>query len=300
MSKRKIRIGAKKALIVLVVFLTLHVLFNERSPVKDYADEYMKPTVNEENINVHFIDVGQGSSVLIQQGTQGILIDSGEDSYSDELHDYIVSAGVEVFPYIIATHPHSDHIGGLDEVIEDFTVSKLIMPYIEKENEPDSKVYEELCQSVEQTKTEIIYPSAGENFTVGDSIFMEFLGPIKQTDDMNNMSLICKVRAFSTTFMFMGDAEKKEISSVYSTNADFDSDIIYVPHHGSDTSIHEDFLYDVSADVAVISCGEDNSYGHPHEETLDFYENSGAEIYRTDIDDNIVIVCSENGYRIEP
>ena len=299
MSKRKIRIGVKKALIVLFAFLTLYVLFNENSPAKDSIDSYIKPSLNENNVNVHFIDVGQGSSVLIQQGKEGILIDSGEDNYSEKLCEYIVSAGVERFSYVVATHPHSDHIGGLDEVLKEFTVSKILMPYIEKANEPDSDAYIELWQSIELTKTEVIYPGAGEDFFVGDNIYIKFLGPVKQTNDLNNMSLICKVRLFSTNFMFMGDAEKKEINLVYETNEDFESEILYVPHHGSDTSIHEEFFDAVSADVAVISCGEDNSYGHPHEETLSFYENSGAEIYRTDIEENIVIICSENGYKIE-
>ncbi len=299
MSKRKVRIVVKKILIMVIVFLTLALVFDDESPVTPQVTEYAKPAVSGEKVNVHFIDVGQGSSILIQQGTSGILIDSGEDEYSEELCDYILSVGVQELPYVIATHPHSDHIGGLDEVVEQYTVSNFVMPYIDKNYLPDTKVYDEMMDSVNASDATLMYSAYGKTISLSDNAQIEFLGPVEQVNDMNNMSIICKLTAYNTTFMFMGDAEKKEIETVYNTGADFDSDIIFVPHHGSDTSIHEDFLYDVSAEVAVISCGEDNSYGHPHDEALAFYENSGAEIYRTDFEGDIVITCDSNGYEIE-
>lgn len=299
MSKRKIRIGVKQLLIIIVVLLTVFIGFGEESPLREKAEIYNQPLSDSENINVHFIDVGQGSSVLIQQGSQGILIDSGEDDYGETLCNYISSVGVTEIPYMIATHPHSDHIGGLDEVLYEYTVSTVVMPEIKTSYQPDSKVYEDFIGAVQNENAEIIYPSYGEKIIFGEDMTISFLGPVEQVSDLNNMSLICKISAFSTTFMVMGDAERKEMDSVYEAGGDFDSDVIFVPHHGSNTSLHDDFLYEVSPEVAVISCGEDNSYGHPHEEVLEYYENSGCKIYRTDIEDNIVVVCNKDGYTVE-
>lgn len=299
MSKRKIRIGVKQLLIIIVVLLTAFIGFGEESPLSEKAETYNQPLSDSENINVHFIDVGQGSSILIQQGEQGILIDSGEDDYSEELCEYISSVGVSKIPYMIATHPHSDHIGGLDEVLEEYTVSTVIMPEIKSSYQPDSRVYEDFIYAVKYENADIIYPSYGERIIIGDDMTIEFLGPVEHTSDLNNMSLICKVRAFSTTFMLMGDAQRKEIDSVYEVGGDFDSDVVFVPHHGSVTSLHDDFFYEVSPDVAVISCGEDNSYGHPHDEVVEYYENNGCEIYRTDFQEDIVVVCNKDGYTVE-
>ena len=299
MSKRKIRIGVKQLLIAVVVLLTVFIGFGEESPLRESVDTYNQPLSDSENINVHFIDVGQGSSVLIQQGDRGIIIDSGEDEYSDKLCGYISSAGVTEIPYLIASHPHSDHIGGLDEVLGKYTVSSVIMPGIDVSNQPESKVYADFIEAVELESAQVIYPSYGEKIVFGNDMTIEFLGPVEQTDDLNNMSLICKVRAFSTTFMIMGDAESKEISSVYKTGGDFDSDVLLVPHHASNTSLHDSYFSEVSADIAVISCGEDNSYGHPHDEVVEYYENSGCQIYRTDFEGDIVIQCNKDGYTVK-
>lgn len=297
MSKRKIRIAIKECLIVIVVVATLSLLFGEKSPVTTAVEAYIKPTLNTENINVHFIDVGQGSAVLIQQGKQGILIDSGEDDYSGYLCDYILSSGVEYFPYIIASHPHSDHIGGLDEVIRQFTVSEVVMPCIDEKYEPDSDVYTDMLQVVGSTSAKINYADIGERLCAGD-INVEIIGPVKQSSNLNNMSVVCKVNAFSTTFVFMGDAEKSEINQIYDTYSEFDCDVLHVPHHGSNTALHDDFFDSISAETAVISCGKNNSYDHPHGEVLDFYERIGCEIYRTDLEGDIIFTCDADGYDI--
>ena len=298
MSKRKIRIAIKEFLIVVVALLTVCLLFGEKSPITSEVESYIKPTLDSDKVFVHFIDVGQGSCVLIQQGEQGILIDSGEDSYSERVSDYVLSCGVESFSYVIATHPHSDHIGGLDEIIESYTVSEVVMPCVAESYVPDSGVYNDFIGAIDSKKLTVNYADVGEKLTAGD-ISVEILGPSKQSSNLNNMSVICKVDIFSTNFLFMGDAESSQINSVYSTYSQFDCDVLHVPHHGSDTALHNAFFDSITAEVAVISCGEDNSYGHPHQQTLDYYTDNGCEIYRTDIDGDVVFSCTSEGYSIE-
>ncbi|MBQ8502805.1 MAG: MBL fold metallo-hydrolase [Clostridia bacterium] len=249
---------------------------------------------------VHFIDVGQGSSALIQVGSKGILIDAGETDYGDYVVEYLNSCGIEELEYVIASHPHSDHIGGMCDVLDSFTVGEFIMPLLTEINIPTTRVYENMLNSLFDKDITISVAEVGAKYEI-EGASLEIFGPVEQTIDLNDMSVICKVNVNGTEFMFLGDAEKPELSSVYNSVAlDFEADVIAMGHHGSSTSIHKKFLNAVDADVAVISCGKDNSYGHPNEEALEYIDQAGMTLYRTDYEGDIVFKCTEGGYeRIE-
>lgn len=250
------------------------------------------------DVYVHFVDVGQGNATLIQQGSSAILIDAGEKDYGDYLVKYINSCGVKELEYVVASHPHSDHIGGMCDVLEEYPVGKIIMPELSEINMPTTRVYENLLLTVydKNIDTLLFDGKTGYNFGL-DNINAEVLGPVEQVKDLNDMSVIVKVSAFDTKFMILGDAEKQELSSVYSKSIkNFKSDVVAMGHHGSSTSIHKKFLSAVDADVAVISCGKDNKYGHPHKETLDYINQQKMTLYRTDTQGSIVFKCTSDGY----
>lgn len=294
---RKNKTKTKKSMpfiVLLIAFLLIGcgVNFADKDDLNPYSSS---------GAYVHFIDVGQGSSTLIQVGKKGILIDAGEDEYGSYVADYITSCGIETLEYVVATHPHSDHIGGLCDVLEKHSAEKIIMPYLTEENTPTTRVYEKLLDCIIENEIEAIAADSGDKYEL-EGISMEILGPVEQTEDLNNMSVICRVTVNGSSFMLLGDAEKAELKSVIDAQPfyDYESDVLSMGHHGSRTSIQKAYLSAVNAEVAVISCGRDNSYNHPHKEALEYVSDTGMVLYRTDYDGHIVFRCTEDGHeRVE-
>ncbi len=256
--------------------------------------ESVNPYIDGE-IYLHIINVGQGSSTLIQQGNEAILIDAGESDYGEYVSGYINSCGIDSLRYVVASHPHSDHIGGLPKVLKDMDVKEFLMPEIDEEYLPATRVYERLLDTIAEENITASYCEVGDVYTL-DDITMEILGPVKQTDDLNNMSAICKLSVGETDIMVLGDAEIKELESVYNYGGNFESEILIMGHHGSRTSIHKDFLAEVDPLEAVISCGKSNFYGHPHDETIDYLNDNNIEYWRTDYSKEVVYRIAENGF----
>lgn len=246
---------------------------------------------------VHFIDVGQGSSTLIQSGSLGILIDAGEKEYGEDVLKYLRSNGISELEYVVATHPHTDHIGGLLTILENFKVKNIIMPKLTAQNTPTTKTYEKLLETIAQKKIKAIAASYGKEYSAGE-ISLKILGPVEQNKDLNNMSVICRAVVRTTSVMLVGDAETPEMKSVLSYEPDLSCDIMLMGHHGSRTSLQKSFLKQVAPNLAIISCGKDNSYGHPHEETLKYLKNNKIEFCRTDLNGTVVVKCFDDGYRI--
>lgn len=255
-------------------------------------------TVNpnvDERVYLHIIDVGQGSSTLIQQGNTGILIDAGELDYGSTVSSYINACGIDELKYVVASHPHSDHIGGLPRVLEDFKVGEVLTPEIAEENIPTTRVYERFLDAIAEQNVSASYCEVGDVYTLGD-IKMEILGPVVQTDDLNNMSAICRISVGETDIMVLGDAETQELAPVYNYGGNFESEIIILGHHGSRTSLHKGFLEAVDPLEAIISCGRNNSYGHPHVETIDYLTDNNIEYWRTDYSGDIVYAIYSDGF----
>ncbi len=298
MARRKSKKQTKKLIGIIIAIIVAFFAYEAKDVVTENVDvnEFAKGDA----VYVHFIDVGQGSSTLIQQGTSGILIDAGEKDYGEVVIDYLNDVGITSLEYVVASHPHSDHIGGLDEVINAFPTDKIIMPELAEFNTPTTRVYEDLLTALfdNDIEAEFIFDE-GYHFNLNDDIMVRAIAPVEQDDNLNNMSIICYIEAFDATFTVLGDAEKGELRSIFDeTIYGWEADVIALGHHGSSTSIYEPFLDAVNADVAVISCGAGNSYGHPHKEALDYISENAMTSLRTDEMGDIVFKVTTDGYSL--
>lgn len=291
MAKRGKAMGSKLIIgvITAVLLAVIGLLQNE-----GIVDTTVNPVLDGE-VYLHIIDVGQGSSTLIQQGDEGILIDAGESDYGQIVDNYIDSCGIESLKYVVASHPHSDHIGGLPYVMKNNDVGEVLMPEISEKNLPTTRVYERFLDTIAERDITASYCEVGDVYYLGD-ISMEILGPVTQISDLNNMSAICKLSVGETDVMVLGDAETKELKSVFLNGGDFESEILVMGHHGSRTSLYYDFLQSVNPVEAVISCGEDNSYGHPHRETIEYLNDNKIDYLRTDFSGDIVYRIDSTGF----
>ena len=241
----------------------------------------------------HFIDVGQGDCALLESNGEFMLIDAGEAEYSATVCQYLQNNDVSSLKYVVATHPHSDHCGGLTEVINTFTCDN----FITVETDQQTKTWLNVLTAVSDNNVNYIDAEAGATYTLGNSSF-QILGPHSSDyEDYNNYSVVIKATCQNTSFLFTGDAEKLAENEMLSYPLDLSSDVIKVPHHGSSTSSSSEFLNAVSPKYAVISCGYQNEYGHPHTETLQTLNKLGVTVYRTDQQGTVVAVS--DGENIE-
>ena len=238
---------------------------------------------------VHYIDVGQGDCELVECDGKYMLIDAGENGYEDAVINYLRKLGVEKLDYIVASHQHSDHIGGMAEVLSEFNADKIIMPRLTKEQTPTNSTYKDFLQAVQNSEAKVIEAKVGAKYTLGTSEF-EILGPVtNDAEDINNMSVVMRLEFGENSFLFTGDDETEEEKEILENGAYLDCDVLKAGHHGSSTSSSKDFLSAVTPEICIISCGEDNKYGHPHENALKRMKKQTETIYRTDICGDIIV-----------
>ena len=242
-------------------------------------------TMTEGSLAVHFIDVGQGDATLIQNNEGNVLIDGGDRRTADSLVRYLKDNGVGKISYVIATHPHADHIAGLVNVLNTFEVDTIIMPRVAH----TTVTFERLLDAIENNDVKVQEPVAGASFTLGETVFTIAAPNSSSYRNMNNYSVSVRVSHGSTSFMFTGDAETESENEMLARNRSLSAKILHVGHHGSRTSTSQAFLDAVLPEIAVISCGKGNSFGHPHEEVLSRLEEARVTIYRTDLHGTIVI-----------
>ncbi len=238
----------------------------------------------EGELRVHFLDVGQGDSIFVElPNGDCMLIDCSVYEYAGRIISFIDMLGYKKIDHLVATHPHADHIGGMEKVIEHFEIGEIYMP----EAVSDTKTFLGLLEAIEERELSITVASAGVNIDFSSGAKGKFVAPVEIVDDMNNCSAVLRLTFGERAFLFTGDAEIQEECTI---SADIKCDVLKVGHHGSSTSSGSDFLRKAGAEMAVISCGADNSYGHPHREALERLENAGIkQIYRTDISGNITV-----------
>ncbi len=249
-------------------------------------------------VKVRFIDVGQGEATLIQSGRTAILIDAGERECADRVISCLRRSGVRKLSYVVATHPHTDHIGALPDVLNAFPPDAVILPRLTPENTPASYAYEALLQTVREKDIRLVAAKPGTEYTL-DHAVLRILAPLEQSENLNDMSVVCRLAAYDTVFLLPADAEVAAQERLLQAGEDLRCDVLLTPHHGSAGALDPPFLAAASPQAAVISCGKDNDYGHPHREVLDYFERHSIRIYRTDLQSDIVVRCYEEGYRID-
>lgn len=238
------------------------------------------------DMQVHFIDVGQADCILIQAEGENMLIDAGNNEDSNTVVSYLEECGVSSLTYVIGTHPHEDHIGSLDTVIQTFFIGEVFLPDVVH----TTQTYEDVLQAIQEKGLSITEPVAGTSYSLGDATFTIVAPNEDYGDDFNNWSIGIRLVHGDNTFLFCGDAEQEAEEDMCNNGLDLSADVLKVSHHGSNTATSDEFLKAVSPTYAVIMCGKDNSYGHPHQETLQKLENTGITVYRTDIDGTIQMI----------
>ncbi len=275
------------AIILLISLLAF--LFGQGYLNGEEPQETTPPVVSGDTVEFHFIDVGQGDAALIRTAAGDVLIDASTNSAEDELMAYLDTHGVTTIEYAVFTHPHEDHIGGADMVINSFDVKRVLLP----EKEHDSKTYTYMMDAIERHECDLILSEPDYTFTVGEVTFT-VLAPLGTSyTELNDWSVVLRVEYGDTTVLFTGDAEtvsEEEMLERYLASGKLDCDLLKVGHHGSTTSTSEAFLEAVSPDYAVISVGEGNTHGHPKAQILTRLENAGARVWRTDLHGSIVFV----------
>ena len=253
---------------------------------KDITTE-IKET-NEEPVidqfDVYFIDVGQGDASLILCDGHSMLIDGGRASQSDKIYTLLKEKGVTHLDFIVATHPDDDHVGGLAGALNYATVGVALSPV----TSDDSSSFENFKKYLDKQGIDITVPTAGEQFSLGDST-IEIFGPTEIVDSDNNNSIVLKVIHGNNSLLFTGDAESKEENDIINSDADLKSSVLKVGHHGSSYSTSEEWLNAVDPAIAIISCGADNEYGHPTDELLGRLKARDIQVFRTDLQGDITI-----------
>lgn len=244
-------------------------------------------------VTAHFIDVGQGDACLVElPGGETLLIDGGGRAAAERLQAYLREQGVERIDHLIATHPHEDHIGGLIGVVEQFEIGKIYMPRVAH----NTKTYEEFLEAIKRKGLRITAARAGVTMETGEGVEAVFLAPCRDDyKELNDHSAVLKLTYGPVSFLFTGDAELEAEKDMLQSGANLAAQILKAGHHGSSTSSSPAFLEAVQPEVAVISAGKNNSYGHPHREVVERLTSLGVEILRTDLLGDIVITVEHDG-----
>lgn len=298
-SKRK----SKKELWLVLIFMIIGLVFKlDDGLYEKLTDTVFRESTNtEENIDgnidtegdllkVSFLDVGQADSILINANNKYMLIDAGNNEDGEKLVTYLKSLGVEKFDYVVGTHAHEDHIGGMDNIIDSFDIGTFYMPDVIT----TTKTFEDVLDSLEKKNLNFDTPQIGSTFDLGKAkIETIYVG--KDSKNLNDSSIILKLAYGNISFLFTGDTESDVEETLL--NKDIESDVLKVAHHGSNTSSSNAFLKKVNPKYAIISVGTGNSYGHPKSVILDRLEKLGTKIYRTD--ELGTIIVTTDGEKIE-
>ncbi len=273
------------ALLIAILAAVFAALNHEMSP-------QVGNVVSDARFEVHYIDVGQADSELVISNGHSMLIDGGNAPDSNLIVSYLRDCGINHLDYVICTHVHEDHVGGLAGALHECTADHVLC----STDNHTTKVFKNFKRYAEEQGRKIEIPSAGDSFELGES-HVEILAPINKYDDLNNNSIVLRVTYGDTSFLFTGDAEREEEQDILNAGYNISADVLKVGHHGSSTSTSYPFLREVMPKYAVISCEKGNSYGHPHEETLSKLKDADAKVYRTDLNGHIIALS--DGKNIE-
>lgn len=274
---------------LLLTALTLLINFNLSS-----TDEinYKVGAKAENTLKVHYIDVGQGDAILLEQGNHYMMIDGGTETSQNTLKTYLSNLGITNLDYVVGTHTHEDHIGSLDYIINSFKVGKVYFP----KTTANTKCFSNFVKAVQNKNLTLTAPNVGDSFMLGNAK-CTILAPNSSTySSGNNYSIAIRVVFGNNSFLFTGDAETLSEKEILKNGQTLKSDVLKLGHHGSSTSTSQAFLNAVNPSIAVISVGVGNSYGHPNDSTINKLNKKNIETYRTD--KSGTIIATSNGSKI--
>lgn len=296
----------KSLIIVIILFLSTIVGCQSWNTISDsdYPFDYQsgtqtlteaQPLILDGILEMHVIDVSQGDCLFfLLPNNKTMLIDAGNTKYGIFVTEYIQRLDVSKIDYLILTHPHADHVGGMAAVVNNFAIDAIYITEIEN----PINAYRRFMEAVSDKEIPLLYAKSGIPLFEEDGLSAHFVAPVTQTKDDNNMSAVLYLTYGNTSFLLMGDAEKESENAILSAEFNIKADVLKVGHHGSATSTTAAFVEKVSPKYAVISCGEGNGYGHPKPETLATLNHYGIDIFRTD--ESGTLVFKSDGKEIIP
>lgn len=295
---KKIKKNIKRNFFEILIILLAFLIINNQDKIKNLFNQNNNQNqndyINTNNnlLKVHYLDVGQGDSIFIElPNNETMLIDAAESYQSENIINYLKNLNYQKIDYVIGTHPHTDHIGGLKDIINTFEIGKIYMPKVVS----TTKTYESLLMAIKDKNLKINTAKAGTSIIDTDTLKINILAPNNSIyTELNNYSVVTKITYGTTKFLFMGDAEKLSENEI---KENVTADVIKIGHHGSNTSSSIDFIKKVNAKYGIISVGLNNKYNLPKEETITNWKNSGTKIYLTST--NGTIRASSDGTNIK-
>lgn len=295
---KKIKKNIKRNFFEILIILLAFLIINNQDKIKNLFNQNNNQNQNDyintnnDLLKVHYLDVGQGDSIFVElPNNETMLIDAAESYQSENIINYLKNLNYQKIDYVIGTHPHTDHIGGLKNIINTFEIGKIYMPKVVS----TTKTYESLLMAIKDKNLKINTAKAGTSIIDTDALKINILAPNNSTyTELNDYSVVTKITYGTTKFLFMGDAEKLSENEI---KENVTADVIKIGHHGSNTSSSIDFIKKVNAKYGIISVGLNNKYNLPKEETITNWENSGTKIYLTST--NGTIRASSDGTNIK-
>lgn len=283
-------------LVILIVVIIQGNLFdnvsNATASINDSTKSDKIDAKVKENFSVSFIDVGQADSVLIRNGNYNMLIDAGNNEDGEKLVNYFKSLGIEEFTYVFATHPHEDHIGGMDDIINNFKIDNYYM----SNKLSTTKTFMDVLDALDGRNLKYTVPNKGDTLKLGDAN-IKVIYPGDDKSNINDSSIVLKITYGKNSFLLTGDATSNVERRIY--NEDIKSDVLKVAHHGSSYSSTDVFLDRVKPYYAVISVGKNNIYNHPSNKTLEKLNKRNIKVYRTDLDGTIVFISDGDNLSVK-
>ena len=297
---KKIKKNIKRNFFEILIILLAFLIINNQDKIKNLFNQNNNQNqnayinTNNDLLKVHYLDVGQGDSIFIElPNNETMLIDAAESYQSENIINYLKNLNYQKIDYVIGTHPHTDHIGGLKDIINTFEIEKIYMPKVVS----TTKTYENLLMAIKEKNLKINTAKAGTSIIDTDALKINILAPNNSTyTELNNYSVVTKITYGTTKFLFMGDAEKLSENEI---KEDVTADVIKIGHHGSNTSSSINFIKKVNAKYGIISVGLNNKYNLPKEEIITNWENYGTKIYLTSINGTVTAISDGTNIKIE-
>ena len=239
---------------------------------------------SESKLIVHFLDVGQGDSIFIElPNGKTMLVDAGENYHGQGIIDYVQTIGYHKLDYVVATHPHEDHIGSMPYIVRNFEIGSIYMPDVTA----NTATFESLLKAIKAKELRVKNGRTGVHIIKDGELTADIIAPDKPDEsNLNNSSIVLLLTFGNVSYLLTGDAETKELNAI---RADMHATVLKAGHHGSKTSTTQTLLKKISPSVTVISCGKNNDYGHPHAEVLKMLKSVNSSVYRTDRDQTVIV-----------